>query len=315
MISTLIFVFSLVIAGGYLLKNRDGLRTSLGKTLVTPVLTILIGIVIAAIQPYKLERGDAGSVGIKVNLTGDARGVSDYKYKNGWVVYNGWTETLHEFPTFQQHIEYDTLMVITKGGFATKIRPSFNYSLKPENVGDMFMNLRKPISEVEHGWLLNAIVSSVNDVANRWTVDSIFNFREGFESSIILECNKRVSQWFIVSQLRSNIIPPPALQAAIINKTKAIQDAQAEDAKALTAEATGRKKIAEAKADSAFRVITANGKAQANYLEAVGDAKAMKERQQQLSPLYVDYIRASNWDGKYPTTMLGGGSNTLFNLK
>lgn len=278
-------------------------------------LILLITILAAAFQPFVLDRVDSGSIGIKVNLIGDERGVSKYTYKNGWVVYNSWTETLHEFPTYQQHIEYDTLMVITKGGFATKIKPSFNYSLKAATIGDMFMNLRKPIKEVEQGWLLNAIVSSVNDVANRWTVDSIFNSREAFESSIIVECNKRVTQWFSVSQLRSNIIPPPALQAAIINKTKAIQDAQAEDAKALTAEATGRKQVAQAKADSAFRVITAKGEAEASYIEAVGTARAMKEKQQQLTPLYVDYIRASNWNGVLPTTVLGSNSSTLMQLK
>lgn len=315
MISTLIFVSTLVISLGYLFATRSGLQQNKVKTLTKPVLIVIIGILISAFQPFCLERVDAGSVGIKVNLTGDARGVSDYTYKNGWVVYNAWTETLHEFPTYQQHIEYDTLMVITKGGFATKIKPSFNYSLKSGNVGDMFINLRKPMSEIEQGWLLNAIVSSVNDIANRWTVDSVFNYREGFESSVIVECNKRISQWFTVSQLRTNIIPPPALQSAIINKTKAIQEAQAEDSRALTAEATGRKKVAEAKADSAFRVITASGKAQAVYVEAQGDAKAMKEKQAQLSPLYIEYIRATNWTGVYPTTMLGSGSNTLFNIK
>lgn len=182
-------------------------------------------------------------------------------------------------------------------------------------VGDMFTSLRKPIKEVEQCWLLNAILSSINDVANRYTIDSIFNDRELFEASIVYECNKRVKQWFTVSQLRPNIFPPPALQNAIIAKTKAIQDAQAEDAKVLTAEAMGRKKIAEAKADSAFKVITAKGSAEAEYIKAVGDGRAMKERQRELSPLYIDYVRASNWNGAYPSTMLGNGTNTLYQLK
>ena len=72
-------------------------------------------------------------------------------------------------------------------------------------------------------------------------MDKIFNEREHFESEIIMECNKRITKWFIVSQLRTNIVPPPSLQEAIESKTKAIQQAQAEDQKALTAEAEARK--------------------------------------------------------------------------
>ena len=125
----------------------------------------------------------------------------------------------------------------------------------------MFVNLRLSTKEVEQGWLKNAIVSSVNDVANRWEVDAIFNRREEFEASIITECNKRVSKWFTVSQLRTNIVPPKALQEAIESKTKAIQQAQAEDQKAKTAEAEARKKIAIAKGDSAQMVIQANAEA------------------------------------------------------
>jgi regulator of protease activity HflC (stomatin/prohibitin superfamily) len=141
-------------------------------------------------------------------------------------MYNSWTEQVKEFPLYQQHIEYDEQTVITKGGFAATIKPSFNYSLREDAIGDMFVNLRLDTKAVEQGWLKNAIVSSVNDVANRWEVDAIFNQREQFEAAIVTECNKRVSQWFEVSQLRTNIIPPTSLQQAIEGKTKAVQEAQ-----------------------------------------------------------------------------------------
>ena len=183
--------------------------------LILPLTIFMLSIFIPFIQPYKLERVDAGHVGMKVNLVGNDRGVSDYTYKTGWVVYNTWTEALYEFPTYQQHIEYGDQVVITKGGFNTTIKPSFNYSLVPTSVGDMFVNLRLGIKEVEQGWLKTAIVGSVNDVANKWNVDDVFNKREEFESAIIVDCNKRVSKWCTISQLRPNIVPPQALQNSI----------------------------------------------------------------------------------------------------
>jgi regulator of protease activity HflC (stomatin/prohibitin superfamily) len=260
-------------------------------------------IVFAFVQPFSIERVDAGHVGIKVNLTGDSRGVSKYEYKTGWVVYNSWTENLYEFPTFQQHIEFDQQQVITDGGFPADIKPSFNYSLKPNAVGDMFQNLRLPIKDIEQGWLKTAIVGAVNDVANTWEVDSIFGHRQAFESAIVTECNLRLSKWFVVSQMRSNIVPPEALQEAIIAKTKSVQQAEASKQQAIAAQADGQRKIAVAKADSAEAIINASAQ-----------ALAIRLKQKELTTNYIEYKKIEKWDGQLPSTM-AGGSGTFLNIK
>lgn len=315
MISTTIFILGLVIAGFIAFTTRDTMyvekqdrwgdmkNTFNMSWLYKPLGIFLLTLVISIVQPFALDRVDAGHVGIKVNLTGDKRGVSSYEYKTGWVMYNTWTEQMLEFPTFQQHIEYKDQTVITKGGFAATIKPSFNYSLKPTAIGNMFENLRLDIRQIEQGWLMNAIVSSVNDVANKWEVDAIFNNREQFEAAIVTECNKRLSKWFEVSQLRTNIIPPTSLQQAIESKTKAVQEAQAATQRKLVAEAEAQEKIAIAKGDSAKTIINANA-----------SALAMKIKQKELTPLYVEFVKASAWDGKLPTTM-AGGSGTFLNIK
>jgi hypothetical protein len=254
-------------------------------------------------QPFAIEKVDAGHKGLKINLVGDQRGVSSYQYKTGWVLYNTWTEQVLEFPTYQQHIEYEDQGVILKGGFSATIKPTFNYSLREDAIGDMFVNLRLPINEVEKGWLKNAIIGAVNDVANTWEVDSIFNHRQAFESAIVLECNVRLSKWFNVSQLRTNITPPETLQESIIAKTKAIQQAEASEQQAIAAISEGRRKVAVARADSAETVINANAA-----------AKAIKIKQSELSPLYIEYLKANAWDGKLPTTV-AGGSGTFLNIK
>lgn len=306
MISLYIFIAFLIVTAAMLFISRQNydLRTQKLKWLTKPLIVLIIGILISAINPFSLERVDAGHLGLKVNLTGDSRGVSDYTYKTGWVVFNNWTEKLYEFPTFQQHIDYNPQTVITKGGFSAEIKPSFNYALVPATVGDMFQNLRLPIREVEQGWLKTAIVGSVNDVANKWAVDSIFNHRELFESSIVLECNKRISKWFTVSQLRTNITPPPALQSAIEAKTKALQDVQVAENQKQVAIADALRKIAIARGDSAQMVI-----------QAAGEAEAIKRKQTTLSPLYIEYMKIERWDGKNPTTVLGNGASTIISVK
>jgi regulator of protease activity HflC (stomatin/prohibitin superfamily) len=259
----------------------------------------IVALLIGAIQPYAIEKVDSGYKGIKVNLVGSTRGVTNYQYKTGWVVYNTWTEQMLEFPTFQQHIEYDDQQLITRGGFPATIKPTFNYSLKEENIGDMFVNLRLGIKDIEQKWLKNAIIGAVNDVANTWEVDSIFGHRQAFEAAIVAECNIRLSKWFNVSQLRTNITPPEALQDAIIAKTKAIQQAEASEQQALTAIAEGKRKVAVARADSAEMIINASAA-----------AMSIKIKQTQITPMYIEYLKAQAWDGKLPTTVAGG--NGLF---
>ena len=315
MISTLIFIISLIAAGLIALKTRDKMYAMgtdrwndqvekfQSSWLVKPLVIFIGGLLLSMIQPYAIEKIDSGHKGLKINLVGNQRGVSSYQYKTGWVVYNTWTEQVLEFPTYQQHIEYDDQPVILKGGLSATIKPTFNYSLREDAIGDMFVNLRRDIKDVEQGWLKNAIIGAVNDVSNTWEVDSIFNHRQAFEAAIVLECNVRLSKWFNVSQLRTNIVPPDALQESIIAKTKAIQQAEASEQQAIAAISEGRRKVAVARADSAETIINAQAA-----------ALAIKIKQNQLSPLYIEYVKWNAWDGKLPTTM-AGGTGTLLNIK
>jgi regulator of protease activity HflC (stomatin/prohibitin superfamily) len=310
MITAIIILIGFIIAG-FVFINGDKTVTKLdyrgndrevaNKALYTKIVGILVITFIASlIQPYKIERIDAGQKGIVVNLSGSARGVQAYQYQTGWVLYNSWFKQVLEFPIFQQHIEYDDQIVILKGGFQANIKPTFNYSLKEDAIGEMFVNLRRDIKDVEQGWLKTAIVGAVNDVANTWEVDSIFNHRQQFEASIVAECNIRLSKWFNVSQLRTNITPPEALQESIIAKTKAIQQAEASEQQAIAAISEGRRKVAVARADSAETIINANA-----------TALAIKIKQNQITPTYIEYLKAQAWDGKLPTTVAGGNGMFL----
>ena len=102
MITIFFIVFFLILAILYVVKNRArAMQTNrFFSTLGIGIGIFVIGAIIALIQPFTLERVDAGHVGIKVNLTGDNRGVSKFEYKTGWVIYNTWLAKLYEFPLF-----------------------------------------------------------------------------------------------------------------------------------------------------------------------------------------------------------------------
>lgn len=304
MITIAFIILSLTIGGfiTYSAYKKHGDESTPGQ-LAPGVLIAVIGIIGSFFQPLALERVDAGHVGIKVNLTGDSRGVSGYEYKTGWVVFNTWISDLYEFPTFQKNVKYEEQPVITRGGFNAKIAPTFTYATVPGNVGDMFQNLRVNMDQIETGWLHTVVVGSINDVTNRWTVDDIFNKREQFESDITMEVNKRVKKWFVLTQLRTNIVPPPALQKSIEEKTQALQEVQVAENRKLVAIAEGQTKIAGARADSAALVI-----------QAAGEAEAIRRKQLTLSGTYIDYIKAQKWDGKLPHVQAGSGAGILLNV-
>lgn len=308
MLNTIVFVIAFIIAAvllGVLRKNsyvgedRKFKAGGVGRL----GLALFLAFLAAALNPINIERIDAGHVGIKVSNVGDDRGVGRTEYVTGWVFYNTWISRIYEFPIHQQHIDYEAADIVTKGGFRATIKPSFNYSINAGNVADMFQNLRVGVKEMEQGWLKNAIVGSVNDVANRYTVDSIFNHREEFESDIVKECNKRVSKWFNVSQLRTNIVPPTEIAESIIAKTRAIQEVQVAENRRQVAIAEAERKIAEARGDSAQAVIQASGR-----------AEAIRKEQLSLTPLYIDYIKVQKWSGQVPTTVAGNGSGFLMQL-
>ena len=301
MISLFIFILSFLLFGlvfraffASSYKSDNGrFRTANAWRLIA---AFVLALLVAAINPVDVEKIDAGYVGIKVSNIGDDRGVGKTEYVTGWVFYNSWISRIFEFPIHQQHIDYEEADIVTKGGFRATIKPSFNYSINPGNVAHMFQNLRVGVKEMEQGWLKNAIIGSVNDVANRYTVDSIFNHREEFEASIVKECNKRVSQWFNVSQLRTNIVPPKEISESIVAKTRAIQEVQVAENQRQVAVAEAERKIAEARGDSAQAVI-----------QAAGRAEAIKREQLSLTPLYIEYIKVQKWSGQVPTTVAGNG--------
>ena len=300
----LVFLLAAVFLGAF---RRSNYRDVSGKVkaagILRPIGALLIAFLLVTINPVNIERIDAGHVGIKVSNVGDDRGVGKTEYVTGWVLYNSWISRIFEFPIHQQHIDYEANDIVTKGGFRATIKPSFNYSINAGNVADMFSNLRIGVKEMEQGWLKNAIVGSVNDVANRYTVDSIFNHREEFESDIVKECNKRVSKWFNVSQLRTNIVPPQEISESIVAKTRAIQEVQVAENRRQVAVAEAERKIAEARGDSAQAVI-----------QAAGRAEAIKKEQMSLTPLYIDYIKVQKWSGQVPTTVAGNNTGFMMQL-
>jgi hypothetical protein len=251
------------------------------------------------------ERINAGCVGIKVNMAGGDKGVSATEYVTGWQFYMRPISKIYEFPTYQQHKEYDPFTVPTKGGTIFTVHPTFNYNLNAGTVAEMFQAFRLPLAQLEDGYLKNALTVSIREVTNTFTVDSILNNLGGYDAAILTRLNEKLHPFFTVSTFTSRLEPDEKLRDVISAKAQAIQEALQLENEQKKIMVQAQNDIISAKRDSTVLVVNAQAKAKEIQLQ---------QQALQQSPQYVELIKAQRWDGKLPTYSIGNGAGTFLQL-
>ena len=164
------------------------------------------------------------------------------------------------------------------------------------------------LESISQTYLRNVVRGSMQDVSGYITVDSILNNMPGFESAVRKNVTERFEKdGFIVDNFSILKQPTPTdanLAQSINAKIKAKQDAETSKMQLQSSIAEANKQIAKARGDSATKVIN-----------AMGEAEAVKKIQQVLTPTYVEYIKATRWNGVQPTTIVGSGAGTILSLK
>jgi regulator of protease activity HflC (stomatin/prohibitin superfamily) len=260
------------------------------------VKTIIGGIVafLSLIILFKsCERIDAGHVGVKVNLYGDNKGVSDVTEVTGMVFFNPITHNIYEFPTFIQHKEYtgeNSFVVNSKDGSEFHVSPIINYSVKREKVPQIFAKYRRSLDQIEEGFLKTSVFDAFRLATNKYTADELIGNRQAYEVEVrrILE-GQLLAEGFIVNQFTSNLVYPETFKQAIEAKNNAVQAALRAENEVKTAEAQAKIKVA-----------TAEGNAQAMLTSAKAEAEANRMKQQTLTPLLLQLEYINKWDGKLP---------------
>ena len=123
---------------------------------------------------FSCERIDAGHVGVKVNQYGDNKGVDDVVAVTGMVFFNPFTTAIYEFPTFIQHKEYkgeNSFVVNSKDGSEFSVSPIMNYSVQRDKVPAIFSKYRRPLEDIEEGFLKTAVYDAFRLATNKYTAD------------------------------------------------------------------------------------------------------------------------------------------------
>jgi regulator of protease activity HflC (stomatin/prohibitin superfamily) len=263
------------------------------KKMVKGIIGGIIGFILLVVLFNSCERIDAGYVGVKVNLYGDNKGVDDVVAVTGMVFYNPMTTKVYEFPTFIQHKEYkgeNSFIVNSKDGSEFNVSPIMNYSVQREKVPTIFGKYRRPLEDIEEGFLKTAVYDAFRLATNKYTADELISNRAVFEVEVrrLLD-NQLLKEGFTINQFTSNLIYPETFKKSIEAKNNAVQAALRAENEVKTAEAQAKIKVA-----------TAEGNAQAMLTSAKAEAEANRMKQQTLTPLLLQLEYINKWDGKLP---------------
>jgi regulator of protease activity HflC (stomatin/prohibitin superfamily) len=263
------------------------------KKMIKGSIVAVLAFIVLVVFFNSCERVDAGHVGVKVNLYGDNKGVDDVVAVTGMVFYNPISTKIYEFPTFIQHKEYkgeNSFIVNSKDGSEFNVSPIMNYSVQSEMVPSIFKKYRRPLEDIEEGFLKTAVYDAFRLATNKYTADELISNRAIFEIEVrrLLD-GQLLKEGFVINQFTSNLVYPNTFKKSIEAKNNAVQAALRAENEVKTAEAQAKIKVA-----------TANGNAQAMLTAAEAEAEANRMKQVTLTPLLLQLEWINKWDGKLP---------------
>lgn len=225
------------------------------------------------------ERIDAGYEGILVKLYGSEKGVQEVSLVTGRVWYNPFTESVYEFPTYVQTIDYGSFTVNAKDGSVFSVDPTLSFKVYDGKSPMIFKKYRKSIKEITETTLYNYIKDAFRIEFNKYSTDSIISNREKFENSIQVNMGALLTkEGFQLEQMTSGIQYPETITEAINAKNAAVQ-------KALRVE-------------NELKIIQAEAKKM--IIQAEAESKANELKRLSLNPLLIQQQFIEKWDGKTP---------------
>lgn len=279
------------------------------------VILIVLGIALLIFLSIAgCNRIDAGHVGIKVNLYGTDKGVSDITEVTGMVWYNKWYTEVYEVPTYVQNAVYthdeadnseenEEFRVTTKDGMVARFDLSMNYLTPADRVVGIFRKYRKPVKDLEKGVIRTFLRDAFNNVASYYTAENLYERRAEFEAQAQEHARETLEkEGFIVEQIviLNEIRLPDDVTQRINDKVKAAQITKQKEEEVKQEQADAMKLVAKQQGIADSRVIKA--KADSSYMIITANAESMayKLKRQELNGLLIQQQFLEKWDGKLP---------------
>lgn len=271
--------------------------------MVKKILYFICGIFMMSGLSSCYERVDAGYEGIKVNLYGSDKGVDDASLVTGAVWYNPITESVYEYPTFVQTVDYEPFTINAKDGGSFMVDPTISLKIADGKSPEVFKKYRKEnLNEIINTTLYNYVKNAFRIQLNQYTTDELVSKREEFERAIEDRLTKELmAENFQLEQMTSGLTYPESLVNSINSKNAAIQQAQQALNEVKKIEAEAQKKVA-----------AASGEAEALRIKGDAEAEYNRKISASLSTLIIQQEMIKKWDGKTPVFV--GSNGTMLDV-
>ena len=145
---------------------------------------------------------DTSEVGIKFkkfSLTD--QGKLDAVPVTGWVFYNPITTSVYSYPVYVQRVDYSPFTVTTKDAAVFSMDPVLAFRLNRAKAVDVFAKYRKPLTDIEEGYMRTVIYDAYRITANKYTSDELMASRAQFEGEVRLMLERSLNdEGFLVEE-------------------------------------------------------------------------------------------------------------------
>ena len=264
------------------------------KSLFAWIKFAIIFAIVLVVVPSALircTRVDSSEVGVKFNkLSLTDQGTLDATAVTGYVFFCPITTDVFKYETYVQRVDYEPFTVTTRDAAIFTMDPTMAYFLNRSKAVDVFFKYRRPLRDIEDGYMRTVIYDAYRITANGYTSDELMANRAKFESEVRQMLDSTLTiEGFTVTEFTSQITPPDSLRQMIEAKNAAVQAA-------LKAE----NEVKEAEANAKIAVAKAEGEARAMKIKADAEAYYNRTIAASLSPLIVQEDWIEKWDGKLP---------------
>lgn len=291
------------------MPQKKGFITA-GK--VTGLAVILGGLVLFGSVTHNVSPGHAGVVFNKFN-----GGLEDVVLGQGWNTVAPY-KTVTEYPISTEVAYFtqgehegrktdDSLVIGTKDGKTMKVDAQITYHMDRASLPKIYNKFKGASTDsIEYGYMRQNFQRIANDISSQYSMmDIVGDKKADFNTKLY----KAMTDFFGADGINieqaglGKVEPDEATKAAI----QAVANAQ-------YAQRQAEYEKTAAEAQALTQVAKANGNAKAKMIEADATAYANQKLQQTLTQDIVALKAIEKWDGKYPTTMLGGQQGMMINI-
>ena len=253
-----------------------------------------------------------GFVGIKVNQYGSQKGPEDFPIKTGRILYNPFTTSIYDYPTFMQNTVWEKnerISFNTKEGSRISCDVALSYTLDPERVSYIFVKHRQELDNITHNYLRNKVRDAINKHSAEYkAIEALSDKTQELISRAKTELIELLGpEGFIIDTLSFVSAPEPddanvrqSISLVISSTQQAIQ---------------AENKVKQVEAEARQVIAKAQGEAESTLLLARAEAEANEILTKSLTNELIRYKMSDKWDGVAPRVMGGESSGFIFNLE